>query len=131
VDHEYVHEAGKQAAKHQSTFHVISSMGANSDSMFYYSRVKGQMEHSLKKLELPSLHIYRPSLLLGDRKEFRLGEKLVAPISKLILRGPLHRFQPNHVSSVANAMLQVSKIGKIGVHVYESAQIENIAKRTD
>jgi uncharacterized protein YbjT (DUF2867 family) len=128
VDHDYVYEAAKLADKHQAAFLVISSIGANPNSMFYYSRVKGEIEQSLQKLTLPSLHIFQPSLLLGERKEFRFGEKIATPLSKLFLKGPLSRYKPIHVQQVAQAMIKVAKTSLKGSHIYSSEKIEKIAK---
>lgn len=128
VDHDYVLETGTLAAKYNAAFLVISSMGANPKSFFFYSRVKGKMEQSLQKLNIPSLHIFRPSLLLGDRSEFRLGEKLATPLSKWFLRGPWKKYKPNRAQSVAKAMISVSKENRSGMHIYDSTKIEQIAK---
>lgn len=85
VDYNMVVDAGlvaKQAGVQH--FSVISAVGANSNSLFYYNRVKGDMEKSLQDIELPRLTIYRPGLLLGDRKESRFGEKVAAAVLPLI-----------------------------------------------
>ena len=88
VDHHLVVAFGKKAIKDQAkSFHVISAMGSDSKSMFFYNRVKGEMEASLKALGLNSLYIYRPSLLVSKRKEFRPAEKVA--ISALRLMSPL------------------------------------------
>lgn len=129
VDHDYVLEAGTLAVRHGAPFLVISSMGANPNSFFFYSKVKGKLEQSLQKLDLSSLHIFRPSLLLGNRSEFRLGEKLATPVSKLLLRGPWNKYKPNHAQSVAKAMVYVSKENISGLHIYDSTKIEQIAKK--
>ncbi len=60
---------------HAKKFVVISAMGANSQSTFFYNRVKGQMEEDLQAINLESLVVFRPALLRGNRKEIRLGEK--------------------------------------------------------
>lgn len=77
VDFEYVvnfaHECSRAGVKH---FFLISAMGADASSMFYYNEVKGQAEEAIEKLNFESIHFVRPSLLLGDREEFRLGEKV-------------------------------------------------------
>jgi uncharacterized protein YbjT (DUF2867 family) len=129
VDHDCVLEAGTLAAKHNAKFLVISSMGADPNSFFFYSKVKGKMEQSLQKLNLSSLHIFRPSLLLGERAEFRLGEKLATPFSKLFLRGPWKKYKPNHADSVAKAMIFASQKNTLGLHIYDSNKIEQIAKK--
>lgn len=68
-------------------FAVVSAVGADAGSRIFYNRVKGEMEAGLKALELPTLHIFHPSILVGPRKEFRLGERIGAVVMKAI--GPL------------------------------------------
>jgi len=78
-------------------FLVISAMGADSNSKIFYSRVKGEMEEALKKLDYPCLRIIRPSLLLGKRDEFRLGEKIgviLTPVLKPFMIGSLKKICP-------------------------------------
>lgn len=55
-------------------FYIVSALGANKDSFLFYSRIKGEIEEALTKLNFPNLVILRPSLLLAHREEFRLGE---------------------------------------------------------
>ena len=109
-------------------FLVISSMGANKDSKVFYSRVKGEMESALEDLDYPCLRIIRPSLLLGPRKEFRLGEKigvLLAPVLKPLMLGPLTKYRPIQAESVAQFMVKVAhKEPASGVDVYESDMID-------
>ncbi|WP_422124198.1 oxidoreductase [Planococcus sp. X10-3] len=111
-------------------FLVISAMGADSRSNIFYNRVKGQMEDRLKKLDLPALHIFRPSLLLGDRKEFRLGEKaasFMAPAFSPLLRGGMKKYKPIQAQHVAQAMCQAAQDDTQGVQVYSSDQIAEMA----
>jgi uncharacterized protein YbjT (DUF2867 family) len=109
-------------------FLVISAMGANKDSMVFYNRTKGEMEAALQKLGYPCLRIIRPSLLLGPREEFRLGERIgviLTPLLKPFLRGSLNKFRPIEAEKVAQFMVKVAHDVPIsGVHVYESNQIE-------
>lgn len=63
---------------------VVSSMGANAHSPFFYNRVKGEMENALVEQEWVRLTIARPSMLLGDREKQRLNESLFAPLFKLL-----------------------------------------------
>ena len=77
IDHDLAVAFARLAKQEQAdSFHVVSSMGSDPNSILFYNKVKGEMEESVKKLELNSLFIYRPSLLLANREEFRLGEKL-------------------------------------------------------
>jgi uncharacterized protein YbjT (DUF2867 family) len=109
-------------------FIVISAMGANKDSQVFYNRVKGEMEAALQKIGYPCLRIIRPSLLLGARKEFRLGEKaavLLTPLLKPFLQGSLKKYRPVEAEKVAQFMVQVALEEPFtGVHVYESNVIE-------
>lgn len=130
VDLDYPLLLAKLAKKHQaSQFLVISSMGASVKSPFFYSRVKGELEQRLQELELNGLHIFRPSLLLGEREESRLGEGIagkLASVFPFLFTGPLKKYQPIHGKTVAYAMVTTALTESGGVHVYES---ENIAKK--
>lgn len=63
---------------------VVSSMGANARSLFFYNRVKGEMEEALIAQAWPKLTIARPSMLLGDRNRHRFTETLFAPFFRLL-----------------------------------------------
>ncbi|MFJ7747787.1 NAD-dependent epimerase/dehydratase family protein [Peribacillus sp. NPDC097295] len=131
VDYEYVVEAGKlaNAAKVENVL-VISARGADSKSKFFYSRVKGEMEETLIQLELNSLHIFRPSLLLGERNELRIGEKVAGKLSsifKFLLIGPLRPYRAIHAKKVATAMSVAAQSRSTGTHVYHSNEIEKLA----
>src|SRR6202163_17670 len=89
VDHDAIVAFAKIAKAHDATsFTFVSSMGANANSMFFYNWVKGRTETDVKALGLRSLIIFRPALLVGPRREFRLGEKIatriLVPLSKLL-----------------------------------------------
>ena len=108
-------------------FLVISALGADKDSTVFYNRVKGEMESALKELGYPYLHIIRPSLLLGTREEFRLGEKiatLLTPLFKPFLWGSLKKYRPVEAESVAQFMVKIGgQKRRPGVHIYESNMI--------
>ncbi|WP_409370589.1 oxidoreductase [Lysinibacillus sp. 38-6] len=94
---------------------VITAMGANEQSSIYYNRVKGKLEQALMELGLQRLSIIRPSLLVGQREEFRFGEKLGETVLKLIkplLIGPLKRVRSIDASQVAKAMIVIALHGK-------------------
>ncbi|NLY95677.1 MAG: NAD(P)H-binding protein [Myxococcales bacterium] len=85
VDHDYVLAFARAArAAGARRFLTVSSMGANARSLVFYSRVKGEVEDALAAMGFPAVTLARPSLLLGDRDDFRLGERLAAPFSKLL-----------------------------------------------
>lgn len=109
---------------------VITAMGANESSPFYYNRVKGKLEHDLMELGLQRLSIIRPSLLVGDREEFRFGEKAGEKALKLIkplLVGPLKRSRAIEASQVAKAMIIIALYGnKQSVTIYPSQELAKL-----
>ena len=105
---------------------LISSMGSDKKSLVYYSKVKGRVENALAKMGFNSLSIIRPSLLLGDRKESRFGEKMAITFSNFfsgLLIGPLKKYKPITASDVAEAMLKISQKGIPGKSIYESDRL--------
>lgn len=92
-------------------FIVMTSMGAKGNSIFYYNRVKGRLEQDLMALDLPQLSIVRPSLLVGKRNEFRMGEKVgewLLRIGRPLLVGPLKRYRSIEAKQVARAMMLIA-----------------------
>lgn len=109
VDYQYCLDAARLgAAHHVRAFLLVSAIGANERSPFFYSRVKGELEQAVHELGFDYLSIYHPSLLLGSRDSFRAGEFLVARIAPLIntfMRGPLKRYHSIDARTVATAMV--------------------------
>jgi len=105
---------------------VISSMGANANSRTFYLRIKGQMEEALKKMSIPELHILRPSLLLGEREEFRSGERLFAFLMKFFRWFIPNRYRAIEAEQVARAMMNLK--GQLYSEVVvESDEIRSLA----
>lgn len=133
VDYDYPVEAAKLASQGGAEkFLIVSAMGADSNSRFFYNQVKGDVEETLKTLNLSALNIFRPSLLLGERKEFRLGEKIAAKASGLlntIMVGPLRPYKAIHAKKVALAMAISAESDKKGVNIYPSHEIEQMASQ--
>lgn len=86
---------------------VISSMGARVDSRTFYLKVKGQMEEALMKMSIPKLHILRPSLLLGNREEFRFGERVFTFLMKFFRWLIPKRYRAIESEEVARAMMKL------------------------
>ncbi|MBU8878146.1 NAD-dependent epimerase/dehydratase family protein [Bacillus sp. FJAT-29790] len=128
VDLDYPISIAKKAKEHNvSQFLVISAMGANKNSRIFYSSVKGQLEAKLKMLELRGLKIFRPSLLLGNREEFRLGEKAAEGMSKVLpfmFIGPIKKYKPISAFVVATAMYQEAILEQTGFKIFNSDQIQ-------
>jgi uncharacterized protein YbjT (DUF2867 family) len=128
VDFEYVVNLGKKAKEiHADKFMMVSSLGANAKSMIFYSRVKGEVEEALKKLSLPHLFIFRPSLLLGNRLEHRAGEKTAASVYKVlspVFSGPLKKYKGVEAKQVAFAMMQTAIKNEEPFRILESDEIQ-------
>ena len=107
-------------------FLVVSALGANAKSGVFYNRVKGEMENALKAMNFESLHIFRPSFLLGERAEARAGERLgIKVFSALapLMIGPARRVRPVEAKTVARAMVLAANGDSLGVKVTESDEI--------
>lgn len=107
-------------------FHLVSSLGAEPESRNFYLRIKGEVEASLASLGFESLHIYRPSLLLGSRSEKRLGEEVAARAFRWVgplLRGPLLNYRPIEAETVAAFILSQLREARPGVHVWENRSL--------
>ena len=125
VDFLYVVQlAALTAGNFAAQFLVVSSMGADAESRIYYSRVKGEMEAAVRQTPFRAIHIFRPSLLLGERARPRLGERLGAVglgLLRPLLRGPLLKYRPVTGAAVAAAMLRAAANDGSGVRVHEAA----------
>jgi uncharacterized protein YbjT (DUF2867 family) len=112
---------------------IVTAMGADTSSRFFYNRVKGEIEEALNGLGLPALHIFRPSLLLGNREEFRLGERIGSSLSRILsplFSGRLRKYRPIQARSVAKAMLLAARSSQSGILVYQSDRIARTAEQT-
>ncbi|MBK9735700.1 MAG: oxidoreductase [Saprospiraceae bacterium] len=130
VDYTYCYNVAKLASNNGvKRILLISSMGANVDSMIYYSKVKGEIERDICNLSFESVDIIRPSLLLGNRSERRPGEKLFSIISRslgFMYAGPFKKYAPIEAKTVAKAMVQIAASRKNGVHIFESAALQEL-----
>jgi uncharacterized protein YbjT (DUF2867 family) len=136
VDYEFPLKIAELAKTHEAeNFLIITALGADPKSNVFYSRTKGQVEIELKKLGLRALHIFQPSLLLGDRQEFRFGEKLaifLSPLFSLLLFGKLKKYKPVSARRVAYAMYQAAQTGNSGNFTYPSNRIFELSRsKTD
>lgn len=124
IDVEYpVSLAGIAAQNGTSAIAVISSMGASSKSSIFYNRMKGLMEEGIAVSGIKSVNIFRPSLLLGKRKEFRFGEKfaiiMMRPMTFLFF-GPLKKYRPVKIEKLAKAMINSMNEPNVGVNTFEN-----------
>ncbi len=109
--------------------HLISAIGADSNSKIFYNRLKGETEEALINLNFPQTVIYQPSLLIGKRNEFRFGELIaqkLSPIFDLLLFGPLKKYHSISAQKIAKAVIKrvLSQGEKIEVLQYQ--EIKNL-----
>ncbi len=112
------------------SFYYVSSIGANPNASSNYLKNKGQVERELKNLNFSKLAIIRPSLLIGNRKSFRLGEVIFTPVMNtltLFAFGSLKKYKPIKIQNVVKAILHISKNVSDKI-VFESDELERIAK---
>lgn len=132
VDYAYPLESARLAARQGAgQYLLITALGADAQSSVFYNRVKGEVEEAIGKLPLRSLHIFRPSLLLGDRQESRTGEKIAVAVMKplgFLLAGPLKKYRGIQARTVAQAMLRTAKRNLTGRHAYNSDVIQEMGK---
>lgn len=110
-------------------FSLVSSLGADPNARSFYLRVKGETERAIAAVGIRSLAFLRPSLLLGDRDERRLGESLgriVATTIRPLLVGSLRRYRAVDARDVAMAMVLIAASTPSGTHVIESETIGKI-----
>ncbi|KAA3439695.1 oxidoreductase [Rufibacter hautae] len=131
VDFTYVVNLAKITSSHFATqFLVVSALGADARSRIFYNQVKGEMEEAVKKMPFTAVHIFQPSLLLGERQEERFGEKAAATLMKgagFLFNGPLRKYKAIHAKTVAKAMLEAAKQDGGGVLVHPSEQMQQYA----
>ncbi|TBU95826.1 Rossmann-fold NAD(P)-binding domain-containing protein [Phytopseudomonas dryadis] len=125
VDHDLV-LAFAQRARELGARHllVVSAIGANPGSSVFYNRVKGETEEALKAQDWPQLTLARPSLLLGPRNEFRLGERLAAPF----MRWLPGRHRAIEVTALARALWRLALEEDKGVRIVESDELRRLGR---
>lgn len=122
--------AAAQLAKTKDvpTIAIVSSMGADPDSRIFYNKVKGQMERDVLALQIPHTYLLQPSLIGGDRKEKRTGERLAKKLVGFFGFLLPERYKMIHPQAIAKAMLVLSKTKPPSGRV-PSAHIKELASR--
>jgi uncharacterized protein YbjT (DUF2867 family) len=124
VDYTYCLELAKAGkAQGAKQFILVSSIGADAKSNNFYLRTKGEIENAIAALNFDSFCILRPSMLLGDRKESRIGEsigKVFMQATGFLLAGPLKKYKAIEAHTVARCMTTLAKDPEKGMMVFES-----------
>ncbi|RYC71131.1 oxidoreductase [Spirosoma sordidisoli] len=125
VDYQYPLDIARLGlANGAKQFSIVTAMGADTNSSFFYNRVKGEVERDLTALGYPTLLIFRPSLLLGNRTENRFGERLAEGAMRLFAPLIPARYRGVDAAKVANAMRQTAQQGLTGKHIFESDALQ-------
>ncbi len=133
IDYDYTLSIAKIALENRAEqFLLVSSLGADAKSSIFYSKVKGELENALKKMPFAALHIFQPSILLGDRNEQRPGEAIgqrVAVWLAPLMVGALKKYRGIKGTDVAKSMLNTALQNKKGIYTYLSDEIQVIADK--
>lgn len=133
VDFEYPKQFATFALQNKvKQFLIISSLGADATSSNFYLKTKGEIEDFLKNCDFESVAVLQPSLLLGNRTEFRFGEKIGAFFMKtfsfLLIRN-LKKYKAITSKTVAKALVTIAQQNNRGFTVYESDKIQEIGNQ--
>lgn len=128
VDVDYQFEIAKLAQKNGTHhYHLVSSPGADKGSSNSYLQMKGELEDKVKSLDFASRSFYRPSLLVGDRPDFRFGEKLgIAAASVLPYMPGLKKYRAIKGLDVAKKMVFEAMKSNRGTKIYELDELFNL-----
>lgn len=130
VDYTYVLKTSKLAVENGAQqLLLVTALGADESSMFFYNKVKGQIENAIQQLNFNSVRIFRPSLLLGNRKEKRLAEKLAIHtfgFLNLITDIIAPKYSAIEARQVARAMVNTAQRTERGNFIYESDTIQKL-----
>ena len=110
IDYEIPINIAKEAKKlNINKYLIVSSAGADINARGFYLSLKGQIENDIIKIGIKNTFIFRPSLLMGNRKEKRIGEKIaqvIMPIFSFLLP---KKYRPINAETVAKSMINLSK----------------------
>ena len=115
-------KSGKQRGAKQ--YMLVSALGADKNSSIYYNQVKGEIEEAVTKEHFEATHIFRPSLLLGDRSEQRTGEDAARIFYKIFGFLIPKKYKAINSANVARAMLHFASQEQIGTHIHESKDLQ-------
>jgi uncharacterized protein YbjT (DUF2867 family) len=132
VDLEYPVSLARRASELGATsFSIISSVAADPASSNFYLKTKAEMEIAVQAFPFHAVHIFRPSFLMGLRREWRPGEAVggaVANKLRFLLLGPMRKYRPVEGDTVAAAMVAAAVGPAEGVSIYHYDEIRKLAK---
>jgi uncharacterized protein YbjT (DUF2867 family) len=123
VDYEYPLIIAKAALERgASHLLLVSALGANAHSAIFYFRIKGELEEAVRALGYRSVTIARPSILIGHRQNWRVGEELGKRIAWLMPP----RWRPVHAPQVASALVHAAHGSASGVQILKNALLRRM-----
>ena len=125
VDYTYQYNFAKAASDNGVPVYVlVSSVGANPDSLVFYSKMKGELEKDIRKLPFRHIYILQPGPLEGPREKERKFEKTGISITRFITNlGLFKGYKPIHGQIVAQAMVNASFDVQSPVKVYRLMEV--------
>lgn len=130
VDYEYPLRLAEIAKQNGSkTYLLISALGSSKSSIIFYNRVKGEVEEAIGRLNFEAFHILQPSLIIGERKENRMGEGIaqkLSPVYDALMFGPLTKYKSIKAEQIAKAMIHFSKSDAKGILRHESDELQSV-----
>ena len=132
IDYTYQYEVAKAAARNGvSKYVLISSAGANFKSKIFYSRMKGELDEAVRKLNFNKIVILRPSILDGDRQEKRAAESVSLKISRWLTKFIFKKYRPIKDQTVARAMINsiLDEDKKASYFIYELDKVFKLAEK--
>jgi uncharacterized protein YbjT (DUF2867 family) len=132
IDFTYQYTFAQAAARNQiPTYVLVSAAGARPDAKMFYSRMKGELERSVKTLPFKSINIIRPGLLHGARKEERFGESIAFKVLSAVNSiGLFKQYRPINGKTVAAALRNAGLQAQPGVHNYTLAEVFDLTNHT-
>lgn len=136
VDYDYCYQLGK-LAKDAGVGHflIVTAVNAKANSLAYYSKTKGRLQNDLKVLGFDRLSIFQPSLLLGEREQFRLGEALFGKlfgVMNILIPQKMSAYQAIQGKVVGRAMAQLAASESLakghGTQYYHHDEMQALSK---
>ena len=115
IDVDYTVNFAKLCEGKVRSFNVVSAIGANSKSKNFYNSLKGELEDKLKEMNLGTLRIFQPSLLISRRDDNRFLEEIfmkVAPIFQFVLKGKTKKYSPIEASLLGKEIVRFATENK-------------------
>jgi uncharacterized protein YbjT (DUF2867 family) len=121
IDCTYPAEVGRIARQNGvRQYLLVSSLGADASASNFYLRIKGELEQNIQSLGFECFISARPSILLGNRNEFRLGERVGIALARLFAPLIPRRYRGIQAAKVAAALVALANEGRQGTHFVES-----------